>query len=120
VIFEGEIDAEEERDALREAGGLPGLRKDSRVLVDRRRARTRAHAADVAPQMELADQAFPTTARPRMAVVAPADHDFGMLRMLQMTGDDKLPHELGVFRTLEEACAFVDVDPASLADVLER
>ena len=115
MVFEDEITPDEEREALQEAGSLPGLKREARILVDRRRARITVGPPDVAPQMDLARSTFPIEERPRMAVLVATDHDYGMLRMLELRGGDRLPHELGVFRDPDEACAWLGTDPAVLA-----
>ncbi len=115
VVFEGEITPEQEGEALLASAELPGLSKQARVLVDRRAARLTSGPEDVRPHMDLARGAFPGSERPCMAVVVSADYDFGMLRMLELKGEGQLPHDLKVFRNLDEACDWVDVDPERIA-----
>ena len=115
VVFDGEITPEQEREALLTSTELPGLSKRARVLLDRRRARLTSGPEDVRPQMDLARGAFSGGELPRMAVVVGNDYDFGMLRMLELSGQDQLPHDLHVFRDLDEACDWIGVDPANIA-----
>ena len=114
VVFEGDIKPEEEREALLATAKLPGLSKQARVLVDRRRARLTAGPKDVPAQMDLAHASFTDSERPPMAVVVGTDHDFGMLRMLQLRGENLLPHDLRIFRDFDEACDWLGVDPEDL------
>lgn len=111
VVFEGEISPDEEREALLASAELPGLSKQARVLVDRRRGPLTVGPQDVRPQVGLARSTFAGSDLPRMAVVVSSDYDFGMLRMLELSGQDQLPHDLHVFRELETACEWLEVDP---------
>jgi hypothetical protein len=115
VTFEGEIAPEEEQRALLEVAQVPGLLPTADVLVDRRLARTTVGPEHVGPQVDLARSKFPTEGRPRMALVVTADYDFGMMRMLELRGADELPHEMRVFRSLDDACAWLGLEPDDVA-----
>ena len=114
VVFEGEITPQEEEQALHDVGHVPGLLPTADVLVDRRTARITAGSEHVRKQIDLAQSEFPTEGRPRMAMVVSADVDFGMVRMLMLRGEDLLPHDLHVFRSLEDACSWLDLEPAEI------
>lgn len=115
VVFEGEISAEEEVQALRDFAAQPGLDPMADVLVDRSQATLTVGPQAVAPQIELARQLFPQgERRPRMAIIAPSDLDFGMARMLQLQGGADVPHEIMVVRSLADACAWLGVNAGDI------
>ena len=66
--------------------------------------------AHVGPHIELARKSFKTEGKPRLAVVVSRDYDFGMARMLELTSAEDLPHEFGIFRSLDEACDWLGID----------
>ena len=107
VVFEGEISPEEEREALEESGNLAGLKPDASVLVERSSSTMTVSAPDVSQQHRLIKRRFKLETKPRMAVVVARDYDFGMIRMLELSALESLPHEFKVFRDLEEACGWL-------------
>lgn len=111
VVFEGEISPEEERQAILDYGAAPGVDRTADVLVDRSRATMTVHAADVVPHLEIVRSVWGSgEPRPKMAVVAPEDADFGMARMFELIAGDDLPHRLMVVRNLDDACEWLEID----------
>ncbi len=113
--FSGEIPYEEEVRALLGMLADPRLLPDSRILVDRTRARMKAEPENVPEQIELVRKHQARLGRPRVAQVVSCDVDFGMLRMLELPSDSRLDHEFAVFRDLPAACAWLGIDPSLAA-----
>ena len=110
VVFEGKISPAEEAQALNDFAMQPDIDLSLDILVDRSGATMTVRASDVQPQLELAKRSFNLPdSRPRMAIVAPEEVDFGMSRMLQLNAGDKGPHEIMVFRDLDSACLWLKI-----------
>jgi len=112
VEFTGPVAFEEEIRALQEAlargYALPGMR----VVVDRSAASLLSSPVQVAQIVDWMVEHLPPDPETRIAQVVPRDLDFGMLRMLELRSEGRLVQELGVFRTLAEACAWLGVEEA--------
>jgi succinyl-CoA synthetase alpha subunit len=115
IVFEGEISPEEEAEVIREPLADPRFKPGAKILVDRTRARMTMTPQHVRPQIELIRQNLAKLGEPQVAIVASADYDFGMVRMFEMTAEDEIPHDLMVFRTVEEACSWLELDPAKIS-----
>lgn len=110
IVFSGDVTADEERAALMEYGQLTGTSPSDDILVDRRHSSLNVTVDDVHQQLDLIDETFERSKdRPKMAIIAPSDFDFGMLRMLQLSGGDELPHDTRIVRNLEDACAWLNI-----------
>ena len=111
IVFEGEISPEEERQAVIDFAGLPDLNPMADILVDRSNASMTVDVSDVRRHVHLVKSMIAGQERqPRMAIVAPGDVDFGMMRMLELVGGDGLPHKIMVVRNLNDACEWLEID----------
>ena len=99
------------RDAMRSALH-EALSTDHRVVV-KPRPLLRGQVQEELPRRD----AGPLRERlldPRVANVVSRDHDYGMTRMLELTSQGELPHEFSVFRDMDEACEWLEVDRAAV------
>ena len=107
VTFGGEITFEEEMQAFLEVVSDPRMVRDARILVDKSRSRMKVGAEHVVPQLEAVAEQGDTLGRMRIAHVVTDDRDYGMLRMLEQRSEARLPHELAVFRSVDEALGWL-------------
>lgn len=103
-------DVDLELEAVSAYLGDPRLRPEPRILIDRR------DAPIVVPTEYLSDYAWhvgrmiASLRRPRVAVVVGNDRDYGISRMFEMRSEGELDHQFAVFRTVEEAVEWLDLD----------
>lgn len=109
--FEGVITPEEEVQAVHDVLADPRMKPDARILVDRTGSRMTVNPEHVQPHIELIRENQSRFGIPKIAVVVSTDYDFGMMRMLELRADDKILHDFMVFRTVEEACDWLGLDP---------
>lgn len=114
VVFEGVISPEDEAQAIRDAAEDPLMKPNLKILVDRTRARMTMTSEHVWPQIELIRQHLAKLGEPTVAVVVDDDHDYGMLRMFELTAEGQIPHSFSVFRRVDDACQWLKLDPAML------
>jgi hypothetical protein len=110
LVFSGDTAYAEEAEALLAVSSDERLRPDARILVDKRSAAMRVAPQDTRLHVELVRAQEKRLGRPRVAHVVSRDADFGMLRMLEMVSESQLKHEFRVFRSLDEACAWLEID----------
>jgi hypothetical protein len=114
IAFDGEISPEEEVQAVLDVVGDSRMRPDSKILVDKTNAKMKVTPADVRPHVELIRRHLEKFGKPRVANVVSRDHDYGMTRMLELTSQDELPHEFSVFRDIDEACEWLEIDRSAV------
>jgi hypothetical protein len=114
VTFTGVISSEEEIRAVEETVRDPRLKPNARILVDRRKARMKATPEDVGPQVDLVRMNQAAFGRPRVAILVADDYSFGMHRLLQAAAHSEVDHDFRVFRSAEEACEWLGIDPAQM------
>jgi hypothetical protein len=114
VVFEGVISPEEEAQAIRDPAEDPQMKPNPKILVDRTRARMTMTSEHVWPQIELIRQHLAKLGEPTVAVVVDDDHDYGMLRMFELTAEEQIPHSFSVFRRVDDACQWLGLDPAMI------
>ena len=114
IVFDGEIAAEEEVQAVLDVVGDVRMKPDSKILVDKTNAQMKVSPADVRPQVELIRRNLDKFGKSRVANVVSRDHDYGMTRMLELTSQDELPHDFSVFRSIDAACEWLEIDPAAV------
>lgn len=114
IVFTGEISYEEEVQAVLDTLADPMMRPDIRILADKSNARMRLSPQDVRPHIDLILQNLAKFGRPQVANVVTSDADFGMTRMFEITAEPQIPHEFMVFRTIEQACAWLGVEPDAI------
>lgn len=114
VRFEGDITVEEEFEAIRQPAGDPRWFPEPKILVDRRNATMNLAPEHVAPQQEGVKESFGALGRCRTAIVVGQDYDFAMARMFEIRSESKLDHDIGVFRSMDEAARWLDIDLDSL------
>ena len=95
----------------------PRFDKSFNLLIDLRQ--TESSVRSVAALSEFADfmrrQFESTTARPKVAVVAPKDISFGLARMYEVFGD--VSWEFEVFRTADAALAWLGLSEDLINDL---
>ncbi|MCR9275330.1 MULTISPECIES: hypothetical protein [Mameliella] len=115
VHFRGEVGTEEHIESFLEYAAHPLYDRHQHALVDM--ADCTLHDAYFADMQRLAYRLKGYYAErdhaSRTSVYAPGDVVYGMSRMYQSITDGLSPWETGVFRTRDEAMAFVDVAPES-------
>jgi hypothetical protein len=110
VKFLGEIPYPEEADAVLTILDDPRIRPGVKILVDRRESSFGSTPRDVRKHVDLIDRKMATLGGPRVANVVSAEFDFGMIRMFEGISDGRLDHEFAVFRSLQDACDWLEVD----------
>jgi hypothetical protein len=114
ISFTGEISPEEEVQAVNDVLADPRMKPNSKILVDKTEAQMTVTPKDVAPHVELILSNQAKFGRPRVANVVSRDYDFGMTRMLEFSSSDVIPHDFMVFRSLADACEWLEIDPAKI------
>ena len=107
VAFEGEITPQEEMEAFLEVVSDPRMYRDARILVDKSAARMKVGTEHVPPQLQAVEEHTDLLGRMRIAHVVADNRDYGMMRVIEQRSEGRLPHELGVFRSLEEAVGWL-------------
>ncbi len=98
----------EDLEALREAVEDPRWRPGLRVLLDERQLDwSEMSSADIERRAAFLAENRDLIGHNYTAVVTSKSSDFGMLRMEQALIERRVPYELGIFRTLEEARAWL-------------
>ncbi len=115
LVYEGEISPDEEAQVILDTLADPRFKPGAKILVDRTGAHMTMTPEHVRPQIDLIRRNLAKFGEPKVAIVAAADYDFGMVRMFEMTAEDEIPHDLMVFRTVEEACDWLGLDPDSIS-----
>ena len=101
-IYRGPLTAARIREVWQELASDPRGPLAFDTLVDLSAARVRL-SSDEVWQLARAAARMPES---RRAIVAPSDHDYGMMRMLELVAEDS-PFHYGVFRCVAEACAWL-------------
>jgi hypothetical protein len=114
IVFEGLISYEEEVQAVLDTLADPQMRPNARILVDKSRAQMMLGTEHVEPHIDLILQNLARFGEPKVANVVSRDVDFGKVRMFELRAEGRIPHDFMVFRTVEEACAWLGVDPAAI------
>ncbi len=114
IVFTGVVTYHEEVQVVLDVVGDPRMERDARFLVDRTRASMAATPEDVMPHIRLIGENLERFGSPRVANVVTADHDFGMIRMLEMRSEPNIDHDMMVFRSLDEACAWLEIEPGEI------
>jgi hypothetical protein len=114
VKFWGEISHEEELEAVRRALGDPRLKSDFKAIADRRLASFASSTDQLRAHLELVAECVAPLGRPRVANVVSTDLDYGMVRMFELLAEFKIDHFFSGFRSIDEACAWIGVDPARI------
>jgi hypothetical protein len=114
IVFEGTISPEEETQALRDTVNDTRMIRDARILVDRSRAQMTVAPEHVQPQLALVRDNLDKFGEARVAIVASADYDFGMLKMLEASARNPVPHDFMLFRSTDEACEWLQVNPSDI------
>jgi len=70
--------------------------------------------SDVNAHIDLVKTHVMAEGKSKLATVVSAGYYFRLDRMFELVGADQLPHRMRVFRTLEDACRWLDVDPESI------
>lgn len=112
IVFNGTILVEEEVQAVLDVVADPRMKRDSKILVDKSKAEMKVTPTDVRPHIELIRENLAQFGSPRVANVVSRDYDYGMTRMLELTSESELPHDFTVFRSIDEACEWLEVDPS--------
>jgi hypothetical protein len=111
VKFWGRIPYSEDAAAVLEILDDPRIRHGLRILVDRTESAFGSTSTEVKTHADLVERRLDSLS-PRVANVVAADLDFGMIRMFEAMMEGRVEHEFRVFRDLDEACEWLDVDPA--------
>ena len=115
IKFTGTISSEEEQQAFIDFVRRDDLDKSLDLLVDRREASTEATPPDVTEQLRTVRDNMPRIdKKPRLAIVAPGDFQFGMVRMFEMKSGGDLPHHMVVVRDLEAACEWLGISESDI------
>ncbi len=109
IVFDGVVDAGEEKRALADVTGSREFEQDFDILVDRRTAPLMVGPADVDPHLAEVHRRFTPTGKPKLAILVSSQHDFGMIRMLELQAGDEALHEIRPFRELGSACDWLGV-----------
>ena len=90
------------------------------LLVDLRQTQSASRSAEALNEFAefIRNQFLNTTARPKVAVVAPKDISFGLARMYEAVSVDA-PLEFAVFRTTDEALSWLGMSENLLDDLDE-
>ncbi len=115
IVFEGEISPEEEAQAIRDVAADARMQPDARILVDRTRARMTMRTEHTQTQIALIMEHLSAFGKPKVAIAVSRDYDFGMVRMFELIAEGTIPHDLMVFRSTDEACDWLGLDPNKLA-----
>ncbi len=115
ISFTGLTSYDEELKAIIEIIKDSPLKPDMRILMDRSKAQMAATPENICPYIELILKNLSMLGKPRIATVVSSDRDYGMMRMRQLRYEFSIPPEFAVFRSLEEACLWLGVEP-SLVD----
>ena len=114
VVVEGTLTLEEEEQLIRESASYQAEHPRVNVLMDRRRAKSELMPGDVKAHIDLVKTHVTAEGKPKLAAVVSTDYYFSLGRMFELGGSGQLPHRMRVFRTLEDACQWLDVDPKSI------
>lgn len=114
VVLDGDLTLDEEEQMVRDSASYVAQFPEIDVLVDRRRSKTALSPRNVQPHLELIQTHVPVKGNPRLALVVGTDYDFGMARMFELMADGQIPHRMRVFRSLEDACRWLNVAPDSI------
>lgn len=114
VVIEGNLSIDEEEQLVRDSASYVAQHPTADVLVDRRRSKTNLAPQNVRPHLELIRTHVPVEGKPKLALIVSTDYDFGMGRMFEFTGDQHIPHRMRIFRSLEEGCRWLGVDPEAI------
>jgi hypothetical protein len=110
VQLVGDISYSVEIAALNTVFSDSRIRPNVKILVERTKATIKTTPNDVVPFVDLIFERIKDLGKPQVANVVSHDVDFGMARMLEMLSEVKLPHDFMVFRDIEEACSWLDID----------
>ena len=84
------------------------------TVVDRTRSHITMTPEQTMAQIDLVVDNFSVFGQPKVAIIVSADYDFGMVRMFELSAEDRIPHDLMVFRDVPEACDWLGLDPATI------
>jgi hypothetical protein len=114
VRFRGDIAYAEEMAAVNEAFADPRIKPNMRVLVDRSEARMISTAEEAKTHAEFISRSAGVPGAPTVANVVSRDADYGTIRIFEALLDDKLANTFRLFRSMEEACLWLDLDLATV------
>ncbi len=114
VKFWGEIPYAEDARAVLTILDDPRIQPGVRILVDRLDSAFTATPEEVRAHVGLVGMKMASLGEPKVANVVSANLDYGMVRMFKAVADGRLDHEFTVFRSLEEACSWLGVDPTQV------
>jgi hypothetical protein len=114
VVLDGDLTLGEEEQMVRDSASYVAQYPEADVLVDRRRSKTILAPRNVQPHLELIQTHVPVKGNPKLALLVGTDYDFGMARMFELIGGGQIPHRMRVFRSLEDACHWLDISPGSI------
>ncbi len=114
VVVEGTLTLDEEEQLIRECGSFQAEQPSLNVLMDRRNAKSELDPRDVQAHIGLVRSHVVTQGKPKLAAVVSTDYYFSLGRMFELLGGDQLPHRMRVFRSLEDACHWLNVDPEAI------
>lgn len=110
----GELPHSEELEAITVGLADPRLRPGLRILADRRQATITSSSVQMRGAVDLVKDKISKIGKPKVANVVAKDVDFGMVRMFEMQAESRLPHDFMVFRSVAEACSWLEIDPAQV------
>lgn len=114
VKFSGPIPYSEDAEAVLTILEDPRIKPSLKILVDRTESSFTASPEEVSSHVGLVGKKMASLGSPRVANVVAADLDFGMIRMFQARADGRLHHDFQVFRSMAEACEWLEVDHNSI------
>jgi hypothetical protein len=117
ITLEGRLDIRDVQTTITQFRALPLYQPGMDRLWDLRQATLDITGEDVRQVVALLEQLPPATVVGKVAFVTASSVAYGLVRMLETYAElASLPSEAAVFRTLDEALAWLSVDPRVLPD----
>jgi hypothetical protein len=112
IRVSGLITADVEEKMMLEIIADPAFARDMKILVDRRESSMELALADVKKFIAGLTAHEEVFGHPRIAVVTGQDVDFGLHRQFQALADGVVKHDYRVFRSLDQAKQFLELEIA--------